>query len=70
VLTRVRHEGWVTQHRSPYSKRVTFAIQLADGTLLPVEMEAESTRFVGRFSRLAAFGPLGAPISAHIVARS
>ena len=50
--------------------RITLAIRLADGTVLPVGMSTESARFVGRYSRLAAFGPLGMPIQAHIVARN
>jgi hypothetical protein len=53
----------------PCKKRVTFAIQLADGTSLPVDMNPDSVQFVGGFSRLAAFGPLGARISARIVAQ-
>jgi hypothetical protein len=40
-------------------ERITLAIVLADGHVLPVEMGANSARFIGRFSRVAAFGPLG-----------
>lgn len=38
---------------------ITLAIVLADGHVLPVAMSARCARFVGRFSRVAAFGPLG-----------
>lgn len=57
-------------HTPPRTPRVTFAIRLADGTILPVEMNTQSRRFVGRFSRVAAFGPPGSPIVAHIVANN
>ena len=48
--------------------RVTLAFRLADGALLTVEAAPETLRFVGRYSRLRAFGPLGKPLDAHVVA--
>ncbi len=48
--------------------RVTIAFRLADGSLLPVEASSDSLRFIGRYSRLSAFGPLGTRIEAHVVA--
>ncbi len=50
------------------TERVTLALRLADGSLLPVEASADSLRFIGRYSRLAAFGPLGVRLDAHVVA--
>ncbi len=48
--------------------RVTLALRLADGGLLPVEASADALRFIRRYSRLSAFGPLGTPLRAHVVA--
>ena len=48
--------------------RVTLAFRLADGTLLTVEAASDTLRFIGRYSRLKAFGPLGKPLDAHVVA--
>ena len=54
--------------RAKTSDRVTLALRLADGTLLPVEGSADAMRFIGRYSRLSAFGPLGTRLKAHVVA--
>lgn len=51
------------------SDRVTLALHLADGALLPVEGSAGCMRFIGRYSRLLAFGPLGTPLRAHVVSK-
>jgi hypothetical protein len=50
--------------------RVTLALRLADGTLVEVEAGVHSMRFIGRYSRVSAFGPLGSRITAQLVARS
>ena len=49
-------------------ERVTLALRLTDGALLPVEASADCLRFIGRYSRLSAFGPPGTRIEAHVVA--
>lgn len=49
---------------------MTLALRLADGEVLPVEASANSLIFIGRYSRLSAFGPLGKRLKAHVVARS
>ncbi|MBT2186583.1 hypothetical protein [Sphingobium nicotianae] len=51
------------------AERVTLALHLADGALLPVEGSAGCMRFIGRYSRLSAFGPLGTPLRAHVVSK-
>lgn len=51
------------------SDRITLALRLADGSFLPVEAGVNSLRFIGRYSRVSAFGPLGTRITAHLVAR-
>lgn len=48
--------------------RVTLALRLADGSFLPVEASSDALRFIGRYSRLSAFGPLGVRLEAHVVA--
>ncbi len=55
--------------RSAPTERVTLALRLADGSLLPVEASADAMRFLGRYSRVSAFGPLGMRLKAHVVAR-
>ncbi len=55
--------------RPPISERVTLALRLADGTVLPVEASADSLRFIGRYCRLSAFGKPGSRLKAHVVAR-
>ncbi len=52
------------------SDRVTLALRLADGTRVEVEAGIHTMRFIGRYSRISAFGPLGSRISAELVARS
>jgi len=54
--------------RSHLSQRVTLALRLADGSVLPIEGAADAMRFIGRYSRLSAFGPLGSRLKAHVVA--
>jgi hypothetical protein len=51
------------------TERVTLALRLADGSLLPVEASACVMQFIGRYSRVSAFGPLGKRLKAHVVAR-
>ena len=55
--------------KTQISDRVTLALKLVDGTTIPVEASAHCMRFVGRYSRIAAFGPLGTRLSAQLVAR-
>lgn len=50
------------------TERVTLALRLADGSLLPIEASADAMQFIGRYSRLSAFGPLGTRLKAHVVA--
>ncbi|MBN8817294.1 MAG: hypothetical protein J0I80_01085 [Sphingomonas sp.] len=47
--------------------RVSLAIRLADGATLPVEASSDMLRFIGRYSRLSAFGRPGAPLKAHVL---
>ena len=65
-LTSARYSGLMT-HKNPVQQRIMIALRLADDTILPVEMAPESSRFIGHYSRLAAFGPLGAQLRKHIV---
>ena len=58
----------VMARRLKTADRVTLALRLADGSLLPVAASADSLRFIGRYSRLSAFGPLGMRLEAHVVA--
>ncbi|HEY1124588.1 MAG TPA: hypothetical protein VGE65_03070 [Sphingobium sp.] len=51
------------------SDRVTLALRLADGTRIEVEAGVHCMRFIGRYSRISAFGPLGTRITAQLVAR-
>ncbi len=51
------------------SDRVTLALQLVDGTSVDVEASVHCMRFIGRYSRIAAFGPLGTRITASLVGR-
>ncbi len=51
------------------TERVTLAIRLADGTSLPIEASATAMQFIGRYSRVSAFGPLGKRLRAIVVAR-
>jgi hypothetical protein len=51
------------------TERVTLALRLTDGSLLPVEASASVMQFIGRYSRVSAFGPLGKRLKAHVVAR-
>ena len=53
--------------KSSTTERVTLALRLADGSILPVEAGADCLRFIGRYSRLSAFGPLGTRLEAHLV---
>ncbi len=50
--------------------RVTLALRLADGTRVEVEAGVHAMRFIGRYSRISAFGPLGTRITAQLVARN
>lgn len=52
------------------SDRVTLALRLADGTCVEVEAGVHCMRFIGRYSRISAFGPLGTRITAQLVART
>lgn len=38
-------------------ERMTLTIELADGTALPVTLDAASIGFIGHHARLPAFGP-------------
>ena len=49
--------------------RVTLALRLADGTRVEVEAGIHAMRFIGRYSRISAFGPPGTRITARLVAR-
>ena len=49
--------------------RVTLALRLADGSHIEVEAGVHAMRFIGRYSRVSAFGPLGTRITAQLVAR-
>ena len=53
--------------KSSITERVTLALRLADGSVLPVEAAADCLCFIGRYSRLTAFGPLGTRLEAHLV---
>jgi hypothetical protein len=53
--------------KTKFGNRVTLALRLADGTMLPVEASVHSMRFIGRLSRISAFGPPGTRIRAHFV---
>lgn len=55
--------------KTQISDRMTLALKLADGSRLTVDASASAMRFIGRYSRIAAFGPLGTRISAQLVAR-
>jgi hypothetical protein len=48
---------------------VTLALKLADGTHVEVQAGVHCMRFIGRYSRISAFGPLGTRITAQLVAR-
>jgi hypothetical protein len=50
-----------------YGERVTLALRLADGSMLPVVAGVHSMRFIGRYSRISAFGPPGTRIRAQLV---
>jgi hypothetical protein len=56
--------------RHPLADRVTLALRLADASLLPLVASADSLRFIGRYSRLTAFGPIGRPLDAHLVGQA
>lgn len=58
-----------TKSATQVSDRVTLALRLADGTRVEVEAGVHAMRFIGRYSRISAFGPLGTRISAQLVAR-
>jgi hypothetical protein len=58
-----------TRNSAIFGDRVTLALRLADGTLVEVEAGVHSMRFIGRYSRISAFGPLGSRITAQLVAR-
>ena len=49
--------------------RVTLALRLADGARVEVEASVHAMRFIGRYSRISAFGPLGTRITAQLIAR-
>jgi hypothetical protein len=51
------------------SDRMMLALKLADGSRITVEASANAMRFIGRYSRISAFGPLGTRISAQLVSR-
>jgi hypothetical protein len=53
--------------KTKFGDRVTLALRLADGSMLPVEASVHSMRFIGRYSRISAFGPPGTRIRAHLV---
>jgi hypothetical protein len=57
----------IMARRHPSPQRVTLALRLADGSLLPVEASADAMCFIGRYCRLSAFGPLGTRLKAHVV---
>ncbi len=42
---------------------MTLALKLADGTLVEVQAGVHCMRFIGRYSRISAFGPLGTRIT-------
>jgi len=48
--------------------RLTLALRLADGSVLPVEADAGAMIFIGRYARLPAFGPPGSRLRARVVA--
>lgn len=54
--------------KSNASDRVTLALRLADGSSLTIEGGIHAMRFIGRYSRLSAFGPLGSRISVQRIA--
>lgn len=56
-------------NRTPATERVTLALRLADGSIVPVEADAVSLQFIGRYSRLPAFGPLGSRLKVHLIAQ-
>lgn len=58
-----------TSDKAKTGDRVTLAIRLADGSSLPVEAGVNAMRFIGRYSRVSAFGPLGSRITARLVER-
>lgn len=49
--------------------RVTLSLRLADGSHIEVEAGVHAMRFIGRYSRVSAFGPLGTRITAQLVTR-
>jgi hypothetical protein len=55
--------------KTQISDRVTLALKLVDGTALDVKASAHCMRFIGRYSRIAAFGPLGTRLSAQLIER-
>jgi hypothetical protein len=56
--------------RQRLKERIIIAIGLADGDAVHVEASADALRFIGGYSRLSAFGPLGKRLDAHLVPRS
>jgi hypothetical protein len=69
LLTILRYAG-VMARKTKTSDRVTLALKLADGTLVEVQAGIHCMRFIGRYSRISAFGPLGTRITAQLVARN
>ncbi len=55
--------------KSSTTERVTLALRLSDGTMLPVEASPDCLRFIGRYSRLSAFGRVGTRLDAHLIAQ-
>ncbi len=47
------------------SDRVTLALRLADGSRIEIGARADTLRFIGRISRVSAFGPVGSRIAAQ-----
>lgn len=55
--------------RQRLSDHVTVSFHLADGTSLSLTTGPTGLRFVGRYSRLSAFGPVDRPLSATVIPR-
>jgi hypothetical protein len=51
------------------ANHVTVSFHLADGSSLSLTTGPTALRFVGRYSRLPAFGPVDRPLSATVIPR-
>jgi hypothetical protein len=47
--------------------RLTLTIELADGSRLPISLDADSIGFIGHYARLPAFGDSGEMLKFHLM---